>query len=968
MRSKPLKSKRLPRLFEKHSRARGGTALALPILLLLIFAGIPTLHCVDLLSKVRGQTIETPLAVTTYTVNLTDDPGIFINCNQPGAACTLRAAIDAANSHPGDDAIVFNLPAGSVINLSFQLPDISSNIDIIGPGAANLAVARNTGGNYRIFTVTGANTVNFSGLEIRNGVDSGAGSVGGGLKNAGNGTVSVTDCSFVGNSGEGGAIGNLSTGTITITNSRFTNNTSPVFSGGALENVNGTMIVKNTFFEGNRSRHSGGSIENFRGTFAITDSIIKGGGSGGPDNGDGGGAIENHTGLLIVTNTKITNNDSRVGGGVYTSGVGTTNLTGCTIDGNRAGEGGGVMNAGGGTTNLTNSTISNNHTPVFAGGGIQNNDGVVNITNSTILGNSADKSGGGGIENRLTGAINVSNSTIVQNFANGLADSAGHAGGGIENFTTGTVTVKNSIIALNSDTKPAPDVSGIFSSQGFNLIGKKDGSTGFTAGTDQAGTIAVPLDPRIDTLGLSDNGGPTLTVALRCGSPAIDKASRIGLNGPLFSDQRGNFPRLFDDPSTVNASGGDGTDVGAFEQQISCSQASFFQFSSPTYAAPEGAGFISITVLRSGNLTTTASVDFATRDSSAQQRTDYTIAAGTLTFAPGETSKTFPILIVDDVYVEGSEGMILSLSNPVGGLLINPGASAGFTIFENDSAVPAINPLDDARFFVQQHFYDFLSRFPDQGGWDFWTGQITQCGSNPTCIRNKRIDVSNAFFYELEYQQTGAYVFRLYRASFGNNQPTPNPDSSNLTESKKLPAYAVFAADRARVVGGTSLAAGQLSIANAFVLRNAFFAKYSNNLDGPAFVDAILNNLRNDTGVDLTLQRTALINLFNQNGGGNTGRGAVLYRLADDNVQTNPINNRSFIDEEYNRAFVATQYFGYLRRDADIGGFLFWLGQVNSAPLRDVNKQHAMVCSFITSNEYQQRFSSVVTHSNAECP
>ena len=56
------------------------------------------------------------------------------------------------------------------------------------------------------------------------------------------------------------------------------------------------------------------------------------------------------------------------------------------------------------------------------------------------------------------------------------------------------------------------------------------------------------------------------------------------------------------------------------------------------------------------------------------------------------------------------------------------------------------------------------------------------------------------------------------------------------------------------------------------------------------------------------------------------------------------------------------------RRDADMAGFLFWLGQVSSAPLRDVPKQHAMVCSFITSAEYQLRFSSIVTHSNAECP
>jgi hypothetical protein len=56
-----------------------------------------------------------------------------------------------------------------------------------------------------------------------------------------------------------------------------------------------------------------------------------------------------------------------------------------------------------------------------------------------------------------------------------------------------------------------------------------------------------------------------------------------------------------------------------------------------------------------------------------------------------------------------------------------------------------------------------------------------------------------------------------------------------------------------------------------------------------------------------------------------------------------------------------------LRRDADIGGFLFWLGQVNDAPLRDVSRQHAMVCAFITAAEYQQRFSAVVTHSNGEC-
>jgi hypothetical protein len=169
------------------------------------------------------------------------------------------------------------------------------------------------------------------------------------------------------------------------------------------------------------------------------------------------------------------------------------------------------------------------------------------------------------------------------------------------------------------------------------------------------------------------------------------------------------------------------------------------------------------------------------------------------------------------------------------------------------------------------------------------------------------------------------------------------------------------------VVGGSSLAQGQLNFATAFVQRDEFLNKYSVGLDGPGFVDALLSTIRNDLSVDLSSQRAGLLDLFNQKGGGAAGRGAVLYRLADDNAQTNPINNRALIDEEYNRAFVATQYFGYLRHNPDIGGFLFWLERVSSAPLRELTQQQAMVCSFITSAEYQQRFISVVTHTNAEC-
>ncbi len=128
-------------------------------------------------------------------------------------------------------------------------------------------------------------------------------------------------------------------------------------------------------------------------------------------------------------------------------------------------------------------------------------------------------------------------------------------------------TLKSSIVALNSSTT-SPDVAGNVTSNGFNLIGKTDGSTGFTATTDRTGTSAAPLDPKLDPNGLQSNGGLTTTIALLLGSPAIDKGTSAGLTGNLTTDQRGSgFPRSFDDTAVANAAGGDGTDIGAFELQ-----------------------------------------------------------------------------------------------------------------------------------------------------------------------------------------------------------------------------------------------------------------------------------------------------------------------------------------------------------------------------------------------------------------
>jgi len=401
------------------------------------------------------------------------------------------------------------------------------------------------------------------------------------------------------------------------------------------------------------------------------------------------------------------------------------------------------------------------------------------------------------------------------------------------------------------------------------------------------------------------------------------------------------------------------------------------------FAADEHAGTLTATVTRSGDTSGSSTVDYATSDTAssncatvngiASARCDYMPASRTLTFATGETSKTINISIIDDNRAEGNESFQLTLSNPTTATLGSP-ATVNLNIIDNESVDGPGNPLDSAPFFVRQHYLDFLSREPDASGQTFWIDQIQGNASNnpppcapgdTNCVNTRRINVSNAFFFELEFQQTGAYVYRLYRAAFGNNQPIPNPSSSASFpgENLKMPSYQVFAQDRAAVPGGPSLVQAQLALANAFVNRAIFTQKYPASLaTADQFVDAVLANLQS-IGSPLNSERANLIALYNS-----LGRGGVMYRLADDSVSTNPVNNRSFIDAEYNRAFVYTQYAGYLRRDSDIPGFMFWLDRVNGAPLRDIGQQHAMVCSFVTSAEYQRRFSTNVTHDNTECP
>jgi alpha-tubulin suppressor-like RCC1 family protein len=249
------------------------------------------------------------------------------------------------------------------------------------------------------------------------------------------------------------------------------------------------------------------------------------------------------------------------------------------------------------------------------------------------------------------------------------------------------------------------------------------------------------------------------------------------------------------------------------------------------------------------------------------------------------------------------------------------------------------NVIDDSRNFVKQHYLDFLNRNPDQSGWDFWTAKITQCGLDAACIDSQRIGVSAAFFIELEFQQTGYVVYRFYRAAYGTRSGAPS--RANIT-------FAQFLPDRAQLVGGAGLPQNTINLANAFVARPEFKTAYPDTLTNAQFVNQLFDTA---SLAPYTTERQQQIDAMSNNA---KTRAQVLLDV---------IEIGEFKTREYNPAFVLMQYFGYLRRNPDQGGYDFWLNVLNAQP----NNFRGMVCSFLTSTEYQQRFGTAVTRSNQDC-
>jgi hypothetical protein len=297
----------------------------------------------------------------------------------------------------------------------------------------------------------------------------------------------------------GGGIFNA--GTLTLADATVSGNAANICCGGGIYNNLGTMTLNNVTVSGNHTAGTGGGIGN-DGTMTITNSTVSGGSAGG-----GGGGIFN-AGTMIITNTAVSgNNATGVGGGIGTSG--TLTLSNSTLSGNSGTFGGGIGAEA--ATTITNSTISGNMAAT-EGAAIDVLGGTTTLTNVTIAAN-----GSGG-----EAQLNIGNT-------NGAAT------------TIESTIIGNPLAGWNNCSGVVP------TSAGFNLDSAN--SCAFGMPTDLINTNPL-LRP------LANNGGPTLTLALLPGSPAINK----GANPlALAFDQRG--------PGFARVSGG-GTDIGAFEVQV----------------------------------------------------------------------------------------------------------------------------------------------------------------------------------------------------------------------------------------------------------------------------------------------------------------------------------------------------------------------------------------------------------------
>jgi hypothetical protein len=529
---------------------------------------------------------------------------------------------------------------------------------------------------------------------------------------------------------------------------------------------------------------------------------------------------------------------------------------------------------------------------------------------------------------------------------------------------------------------PAASLPGINAGTYSNAVAAGFAGDVNFGGSGSTGTLSVSKSSTLTTLSSSANPsasgqGVTFAVAVTSatGTPSGTvqlKADGVNAGAPVPLNSNGvstfTIDGLVVGAHTVSADYGGDANFNVSTGTLAGGQvvSGVFEFSQGTFSVAEGGGSAVVTVTRTGDISRAMSVNYATDDGAiasvavpcqsvtglALERCDYTRAAGTLRFAAGDTQKTFAVLINDDSYTEGTETARLRLSNPVGGASLGQQSSAALQIL--DDAQQVSNPLDDAPFYVRQHYHDFLNREPDTSGLAFWVKEMESCGSNRQCRDAKRVNVSAAFFLSIEFQETGYLVERMYKSAYG--------DSASPNVSIPVPVIRLdeFLNDTQTIGQGVVVGQGnwqqqlknnQNAFALEFVSRQRFTSAYPSSLTAGQFVARLNANAGGILGdADLT-QLEAVFGGPSASSADAAKRAQALLSVAE---------NPQLRQSESNRAFVLMQYFGYLRRnpddtpDGDFRGWKFWLDKLEQFHGDFVSAE--MVKAFLDSLEYRRRF------------
>jgi Tol biopolymer transport system component len=455
----------------------------------------------------------------------------------------------------------------------------------------------------------------------------------------------------------------------------------------------------------------------------------------------------------------------------------------------------------------------------------------------------------------------------------------------------------------------------------------------------------------------ADASSPSRLTAFDSGSPAWspDGAQIVfigGQNGFPFGQPVFDIYVMNNNGSGQTKLTGTGNNYEPVWQPLPPTPQASIQFSAADFQAAENSVRATITVTRTGDTSGLASVNYQTVDTdtftvgcsdtvnnhgAAYARCDFATTVGALSFAAGETTKSFTVPIIDDAIIEGGETFQIKLTNAAGAT-IGPPVAATVTIEDNDTA-SAPNPIRSSPFFVRQQYLDFLAREPEQEGFNAWLRVLNNCPDvnnidpNSPAAGCDRILVSQSFFGSPEFQLKGFYVFRFYKLAFN-----------------RLPEYPEIVSDMSFVVGATAQEVFQrkAQLVVNFTQRPEFQLSFG-PLSNSDYVTALLNRYQltqitttdpanPDGTAKVTLTSIDLVGKLNSN----VLTRAQVFRAIADSDQVR--------GAEFNNAFVAMQYYGYLRRKPEPAGYQAWLRILQGGDVR------TMVNGFLNSTEYKLRF------------